>query len=102
MAERVLVLSISVLVEEGRFHGLEDVLRSYVVEPSQRAKKGVTPRRLRLDRSGRGKLRLSLLEQLPAPLTPERNNARADKEGGTSIHPLRSTPILVAGRQTYG
>jgi hypothetical protein len=36
MAERVLVLSISILVEEGRFHGLEDVLRSHVVEPSQR------------------------------------------------------------------
>jgi hypothetical protein len=34
----------------------------------------------------------------PPPI-PVRNNARADKEGGTSIHPLR-TPNLVAGRQT--
>jgi hypothetical protein len=65
------------------------------------AKQGVTPRRLRLARSDGGKLRVSLLEQVPAPLTPDRNNARADKEGGTSIPPLR-TPNLVARRQTYG
>jgi hypothetical protein len=73
----------------------EDVLRS-IVEPSQNAKRGVYASVMSIGWWDAP----AVTPRTPAPLTHTgADNARADKEGGTSIHPLR-TRYLVAGRQT--